>query len=333
MKIYDETKIYVIAPGFFKTGGTELAHQLVNAINILGIKAYITYYKDGDRPLEINPAFKIYVESFKTLEDVEDVKDNIVIAPETKIGFLSKYSQIRKCVWWMSVDNYLKHDGLISAVKYYGFARAIKRLITGDKFGSHNDINPQYTHFYQSEYARIFLKKKYIDGIRLSDYINIEFGVDTETNERDNVVLYNPKKGLRFTKKLIEAGKDIKWVPLMNMTTEEVHNRLVNSKVYIDFGEHPGKDRFPREAAISGCCVLTGKKGSAAYFEDIPISDEYKFSDVDSNIPTILNKIRECLNEYDQKVKDFDYYRKVITMERHVFEEDVKSIFGVKNRE
>ena len=109
-------------------------------------------------------------------------------------------------------------------------------------------------------------------------------------------MLYNPKKGIEFTRQLIEAAPDLNWVPLENMSNEEVRGKLKTSKVYIDFGDHPGKDRFPREAAISGCCVITGKRGSAAY-DDVPIPE------------------------------DFDGYRSTIKAEKNKFIEDVRSIF------
>lgn len=38
------------------------------------------------------------------------------------------------------------------------------------------------------------------------------------------------------------------------------------------FRQPPGKDRMPREAAMPGCCVITGKRGAAANPFDIPDS-------------------------------------------------------------
>ena len=51
------------------------------------------------------------------------------------------------------------------------------------------------------------------------------------------------------------------------MTPEQVVDLMSESKVYIDFGNHPGKDRIPREAVINGCCVITGVRGSARFKE------------------------------------------------------------------
>ena len=125
---------------------------------------------------------------------------------------------------------------------------------------------------------------------------------------------------------MIEAAPDLNWVPLEDMSNEEVRGKLKTSKVYIDFGDHPGKDRFPREAAISGCCVITGKRGSAAY-DDVPIPEEYQFEDSVTSIPAIVETIRECLVDYDRRMRDFDGYRSTIKAEKNKFIEDVRSIF------
>jgi hypothetical protein len=111
------------------------------------------------------------------------------------------------------------------------------------------------------------------------------------------------------------------------MTKEEIIKTLQRAKVYIDFGNHPGKDRIPREAAILGCCVITGKRGSAAFFEDVPIPDEYKFEDKEENIPKIIEKIKDCFRNFEERYKDFEYCREVIRNEPQKFVEDIKKIF------
>ena len=117
------------------------------------------------------------------------------------------------------------------------------------------------------------------------------------------------------------------WVPIVNMTNEEVVDLLKTSKVYIDFGNHPGKDRFPREAAYCGCCNITGKTGSANYFEDVKIKDSYKFDDLEKSIPSIIRTIESCLEDFEKHQKEFDVYRSMIKDEKSSFEKDVRKIF------
>lgn len=126
---------------------------------------------------------------------------------------------------------------------------------------------------------------------------------------------------------LIENGPDIRWEPIVNMKRDEVINLLRKSKVYIDFGNHPGKDRIPREAAICGCCVITGKKGSARFYNDVPIDDSFKFEDSPSNLEKIIYKIKECFSNYQEETRKFDKYREIIKKSESEFEKDIIKIF------
>ena len=111
------------------------------------------------------------------------------------------------------------------------------------------------------------------------------------------------------------------------MSTDEVKVLLSQSKVYIDFGNHPGKDRLPREAALLGCCIITGKRGAAKYDEDVSIPAKYKFDDVKKEIEKIGNMIKECIDNYEINIKEFEDYRKKIANERKQFEKDVYKVF------
>lgn len=198
-----------------------------------------------------------------------------------------------------------------------------------------NDYKKADYHLCQSYYAIDFLKRKKVNNIvYLSDYINDTFMKENDNKQKCNKVLYNPKKGYRFTKRIIKRANDLEWVPIKNLTTEQVKDLLLQSKVYIDFGNHPGKDRFPREAAISGCLVITGKRGSAKFYEDVPINDEFKFKDSIKNIDKIVAQIRDCLNNYDTQIKEFDSYKEYIKGEKEQFKKDIDTIFvkvGVSN--
>ena len=135
-----------------------------------------------------------------------------------------------------------------------------------------------YYHFVQSEYAYRHLKDNNLDSLFLSDYLNPAHLVNSETI-KENIILYNPVKGIKITQKLINDNKDFKFVALENLTIREVQKLFQKAKLYIDFGNHPGKDRMPREAAMANCCVITGRKGSAGNENDIPIPNKYKFND------------------------------------------------------
>ena len=101
---------------------------------------------------------------------------------------------------------------------------------------------------------------------------------------------------------------------------------MCSSKVYIDFGNHPGKDRIPREAATCGCLIVTGTKGAAANDYDVCIPRKYKFDDKDENISKIVAQIQDLLENYSNYRKDYDLYRKSILSEEDTFEKEIDSM-------
>ena len=335
--IYNDSTIFVLSPAYFKTGGTELLHQYVSVLKANGFDARIAYV-DSDSKKNINEAFLIYVDSYCTLSDIVDDKKNILVVPEIYTGYLKMFKNIKKVIWWESVDNYLKlvSPFFCAKLKEYGLAM---RLFFKKMFGKNSNIpirklkDVDY-HFVQSYYAFDFLNKKKINNdnvFTVSDYINdIYLKNSIDFCNRENLVLFNPKKGIYFTKKIIKANPKQTFVPLINLSNNEVFSLLNKAKVYIDFGNHPGKDRFPREAAMCGCCVITNKNGSAKFIEDVPILEAYKFDMKNVNIKHIVDCIDECINKYSEKVNDFSSYRAFISNEKESFFNDVLQCFVVK---
>jgi hypothetical protein len=111
------------------------------------------------------------------------------------------------------------------------------------------------------------------------------------------------------------------------MAQKEVIQLMSHAKIYIDFGNHPGRDRLPREAALLGCCIITGKSGSAKFYEDIPIDEKYKFEEKDENIEKILNCIQDILKDYETIVADFEQYRAIILDEKSEHKKILREIF------
>lgn len=272
------------------------------------------------------------MKTWERFEEIRDSDENVIIFPETKVIEIPFYKNAHVGIWWMSVDNYehetsfRKHysarvhmDGFLSAVY-----RGMQSCLNGTFKSQRENVKKAEFHLYQSEYARLYLQSKELDNIlQLSDYINNEYLNEIKFTGRKNIVLYNPKKGIEFTKKLIKKAPDLRWQPIENMTNRQIIDMMSEAKVYIDFGNHPGKDRLPREAAARGCCVITGKRGAAKNDIDIPIPDEYKFEDKKSKIPAVVDKIKECFTHYDDKFRDFDSYRKVILNEKVIFKKDI----------
>ena len=313
--------IYVCCPANSHTGGPTLAHQLCYKLREQGHEAVMFYYP---RKKGVSPVHEHYAGyGLPYVDKIEDKPQNIMIVPESKLDLLRFKRSIKKVIWWMSVDFYLRY------MKYE--RRKFRTLFGLCMF----DIrNKNIFHFAQCYYAQDFLKQQGVEPSRifyLSDYLSHEFIADSlgQSLPRRDTVLYNPKKGLEFTQLIIDRAKDLQWVPLINLTPAEMAEQMRSGKVYIDFGNHPGKDRIPREAAISGCCVITGRRGSANYAEDVFIPEEFKFEDRKENIDAIVAAIRKLLAGYDEYTSLYEPYRERIKNEERQFDEDVKRIFSV----
>ena len=96
-------------------------------------------------------------------------------------------------------------------------------------------------------------------------------------------------------------------------------------------GNHPGKDRIPREAAYCGCCVITNRKGSAEYAEDVPIPEEYKISD-EEDYETIINQIEYVMKNYDTVKEQYYPYIEKIKQEKKIFGNEVEEAVGILQR-
>ena len=75
--------IYVVCPAFLKTGGTELAHQLVYELNKNGLDARIAYHNSSNRTLQITESFCQYVSTFVDVNHIVDSPDNLIVCPES----------------------------------------------------------------------------------------------------------------------------------------------------------------------------------------------------------------------------------------------------------
>ena len=328
-----DSVIYVLCPAYFKTGGTELLHQYVYVAKKNGLKATIVY-PNATNEKNINPAFLCYINEYKNLPDILDEKQNVLIVPEIYTNYLKKYKMIKKVIWWESVDNYCKLVSYKFALKLGLYKQILYIFKNKHKMLLPKQLKSIDYHFVQSEYARDYIEQKKCNNIfYVSDYINeIYLNSQIDLSMKEDIVCYNPKKGYDFTRRIISSSTTkIRFIPIENMTNDEVRDLLKRSKVYIDFGNHPGKDRFPREAAMMKCCIITGKNGSAKYYEDVAIPDEYKFDNKKSNIKAIKLKIVECINNYNSKINDFNYYVDKTIKEKEQFENNVIDCYELEN--
>ncbi len=326
------SKIYILTPRNYATGGIELCYQFADYVSQQGIDCYMVFF-DGQQDLYADNPIDNYRKytHIKGAIFIDDSVENLLVIPEGFPYFLRNFNNIQIAFWWMSVDNYFSRASIQECFvfnfkcKRYRSALSIIRhckersKMSFLKLMKKNEA--RMVHLYQSEYANVFLKSNGIyNTLPLGDYINSDLlSNDVDILQKENIILYNPRKGYAFTKKVIRVLPEYKFIALKGFTNSQLHELYKKAKVYIDFGNHPGKDRIPREAAMGGCCVVVGKEGSAKYFEDVPVSEEYKFEKNDSNLPKIRNIIVDLIVNYEKRIDDFSFYRKRIASEKKDF--------------
>jgi predicted nuclease of predicted toxin-antitoxin system len=321
-----QKKVYIAAPACTASGGPELLHQLCFKLNKFGFQAKMLYYGYGKEITNvtnpIHPHYEVYHNPFTISFEEVNSEDAIVIIPELAIDLINHINLCQQVIWWLSVDN------------YYGYVEIMyKRNIRNDEnVDVFNLRNKNILHMVQSYYAKDFALQRL--GISeekvfyLSDYLRKDFEVKNNSRNRKNYCLYNPQKGFDKILQIMSKNPKITWIPIANMTPKQVADLMSESKVYVDFGNHPGKDRIPREAAMRGCCIITNKAGSAAYSQDVSIPEKYKFEDIYKSSEEIVELIEDVYQDFEKHKKEFDNYRENIIMEERLFDEDVLKIFG-----
>lgn len=333
IQIKPNAQIYIFCPSNYATGGPEALHQLGKRLIELGHSVFMYYfYHQGEHP--VHQSYIKYNVPF--VNEIENQKGNFLILPETFLEpiFDKNYSAIKKIVWWLSVTNYeIVLDNAKEAVKhkkFYSlksrlFPNKYKTLPTITKLKLKGVLNLAHSHF-----SLDFLTRNEMDIIgKISDYMSDSFyeRIDSSTLKED-ILLYNPKKNGEYLDSIMSKSQHLNWKPLVNMSPDEVAIWMNKSKLYVDFGYHPGQERMPREAILMKCCVVTGSKGSAAYQDDVPVPTGFKFDDSKDSAEKVIRRLEQTLANFDEDTKLFKDYRIRIIAEKANFNKAVKLVFG-----
>lgn len=285
-------EILHVCPANCVTGGPEAIHEFVSELNkIDGVHARIWYWDVQSLP----PQPEEYASyGCDYVLDIPDGYDGVLIVPEIWANRVMDFG-CKKAVYWLGVDAYA---GWTAEPDRGAFL-----------------MDESILHIAQSDYAADFLKKLGVKRIvKCTDMLNADFYKPYTEEPRSDVVLYNPAKATPFMKKVMAACYGIEFRPLKGLTRAEMIDTMRHAKLYVDFGEFPGRERIPREAVLCGCCIITSKIGAAAYYGDF--WHDYKFDSKEAHIWAIVRKIRYVLDNYDECRKDFDGFRRILKADR-----------------
>ena len=354
INFYNDTIYYVICPSNNDTGGPKDLHQLALELKKLEKKVFM-YYFPTNSDVKIHKNYEIFNIPFVT--EIDDSEKNILIVPETNQAILisKQYKKIQKILWWLSLDfffitsfnqNNLKFMKSIIKIPYeviYIFNKITKNYFGNLSFSKYLKIiylNFPFKNFVrlqdfkvnlsQSMYQYKILLSKGIKTFLLCDYIREEYHEakkKVQIKDKKNIVCYNPSKSSSYMKRIIEGNPNVKFVPLINYNMKEEIKILSESKIYIDFGFHPGVDHLPREAALLKNCIITNKEGSAFHSDAVQIKEKFKFKEKNSNLITISEMIQKIFINFESELKNFDEYIETIEKEKNIFRKQVHDIF------
>ncbi|OAI03355.1 hypothetical protein A1332_15980 [Methylomonas methanica] len=293
-------------------------------MNKLGLPSFITYLPFNEATTTPQ-AYKRYL---TPVSRYEDVPRNMIIFPEVYPYLASKVKLAQPAIWWLSLENFLERRHIWPL---HDKIRYIKRVIKGQRPLNGARSLTNMVHFSQTEHATAYLKSCGIDPVPLIDSINEDFLTDKNLNfigNKEDVILYNPTKGRKTTDKLIQANPQWKFIPLHGLNRDQLTDKLSAAKLYIDFGHHPGRDRMPREAAMQGCCLITGILGSAGNDVDLPIPRKYK---LDSSLPEFTSIFKalaqDVFSDFESHNQNFEKYRQYLKREPEIFRQQIANYF------
>jgi hypothetical protein len=301
------------------TGGPELLHQFGAELRALGHAASICYYP-FDREHATPPPYLRYGVPQARFADREG---DLVVVPETFTGIARRLRHARLAVWWLSVDNHFRRhgDSALGDLWRRGVTLLGERTPLRGLRGA--------AHWAQSRYAADFLAAHGIAATMLTDYIADEHFRAPAGAPRRAAIAYNPKKGAAAMRALMRACPQFSFVPIVGLDAAGVRALLESVMIYLDLGHHPGKDRLPREAAMAGCCVVSGRRGSAGNDVDVPIPARYKLDAAGATPAAAFARVAEAVfSDFPACSAEFDAYREIIRGEHSVFSAEVRALFG-----
>jgi len=301
-------------------GGVETLHQLGFHLKKNNFKVFISFFPHINKEL-IPKKLINYNLSYKKFEDE---KNFIHIIPEVET-IRTKLIKKGKCIiYWLSVDSYYRRNLDKSFWKNWNYYRK-----TINKRIFFFNLKKHY-HLANSHYAYKFLEKKIINSKILKGYISNYFDGKFDISKKKNIILYNPVKDQNHYKKIMQLLPHYEFKALSQMSDLEIKDCYYRSKIFMDLGTHPGRERMPREAGMMGCILIVANRGSASNDYDVPIDKSYKMNLAEKNV---YNKIRDLIEDifknYENHLRNFETYKEKISYKSDVkiFDETVREYF------
>lgn len=336
-------EIIIFCPANIITGGVNSLHNLCASLNKNGFNAKM-FYVDRNEKIVENPLIKSY--NVEEYNGVLDTESQIIIVPETMTYRLSEFKNAIKVVYWLSLKYYFKNPvwkspfdikllrKLISCSSYYGYSKSFfetfKRTLNEYAKGKLNIWSNDFIHLSNSFHVAEYCKSKgaqntFVIQNPVRDEI---YKKEIIPGKRKNIILvgYRTSKFLIFLLKIYLRKYNI--IRLKNIPYNELVDLMTESKLFIELGVNPGRDRMPREAGLLGCAVIVGKRDSYTNRQDYNIENQYIVPARFMNFLKIMKLSKEITSNYDFHITKFKNYKEQLINEKQNFDKNVTSVFS-----
>jgi hypothetical protein len=305
-------RIYVLCPAATVTGGPEALHQFAGLLRAKGVDAAMVYYPSAPIANPVPIPYQKY--NVAVAHTIEDGAATVIVIPEVVTDVASMFPLSRKAVWWLSVDNYFE-----------------SRRFSPDQ--SVFIPRPDLVHLCQSHYAYDYLMRRQVKPLlMLSDFLTEDVFSPGEVTRRPPVAAYNPRKPSQSLLRIMAQTNDRTWLPLQNMDKGQISQVLRAVRLYVDFGPHPGRDRIPREAALCGAVVVTGRRGSAGFAQDMPLPEQFRLdeqmADFETRAVTLINGLLGSETAFQEASAEQEPYRDWVRANKKAFQTEVDAFIA-----
>ncbi len=237
-------------------------------------------------------------------------QETIFVIPESWAWlaprFVSPHS--KAVLWWLSVDN---------------------------AFGALQQLNLNHLqskgiiHAAQSAYARRFLDALGIESLMLSDYTTPPSIHPQPITKRPYHVAINAGHKVaidlqKLSDSIRQLDPRVEITAIRGLTKQAVTEAFSTSRLFIDMGNFPGKDRMVREAMLLGTPVVTSTTGAGHGDDDFSLPDYARVNALSiSEASAAAARILADPSCFD---RDFSRARRRIAAERSVFMAEVTQV-------
>jgi len=350
--------VYIAAPANAYTGGPTALFQVCNALRKRDINAIMAFYGEyHDNPM--HPNYLKYQCPWVRMNSINDNYMHAVIVPETAIDRVIQFTKVTKIIYWLAVDNFILSmlppkilNFIAYIIREYIFDPYILyTIITGYEKAYYNSYLSRYVnalikrekaiipradlHLVQSKYARDFLKRH---GIKDNTILQVHEPIEEEFlskakninhEKKVNAIAWNTRKAYPIAFKLVHILRrhGFSVYDLANVGKQNMINLLSKTKLFLDIGIHPGRDRPIREAIALDNIAIVNNHGGYYYFEDCMIPSEFKWDcyfDCKTDIKGYASIIDNYLENYDYYIKKFQNFKQYILEEPSIFLGDME---------